>query len=54
MKIEVIATIEEKVSKSGKEYTVISIPITDSYTMRIFPNDAEKALCQMIMKGDSL
>lgn len=54
MKLETIATIENKVSKSGKEYIVVSIPITDKYSKKVFLDDCEKALFEsIIMKGDA-
>lgn len=55
MKIEVIATIENKVSKSGKEYTIVNIPITEKYSKKVFLDDCEQALFESITaKGDAV
>lgn len=44
--IELKCTIEKKVSKSGREYVMITIPITDKYSKKVFLDDCEIALVE--------
>lgn len=46
MTVELKATMEKKVSKSGREYVMISIPLSDRYNKKVFLDDCEIALVE--------
>lgn len=39
--------------KTGKEYGALDIKITDKYTKRVFLNDSEKALIEILHNNEN-
>ena len=50
--MEVKATLEEKISKSGNPYTAVVIHLTDTCKKTVFLDPAEIELLRMCKKND--
>lgn len=47
MDVEVKGLLKKEVSKKGKEYYCVKVPITPNYTATFFPSNAEVELLNM-------